>query len=325
MGMEIGLTLGKFMPLHTGHLALIDFAAARCDILYVLLCYNDDVEPILGETRWQWLQRELADRPNVVPYFTDIKLPNSSVASRDISKVWAAYLKERFNEVTMFFSSEPYGKFVAEYWGISYENFDIQREKINISATLIRENPLKYWDYLAKAAQPFYVKKIAIVGTESTGKTMLCAKLAEHFETVWVAEAGREVVANSEQTTIEDISTIAERHATAILAATQNARRVLFIDTDLTITASYSQFFFAKVPVFADWIQAANEMDVYFYLEPDVPFIQDGTRLSETERSHLHTHHLAFFRQKNISLCHINGDYTARFTKIATIIKELSL
>ena len=139
--MKIGLILGKFMPLHTGHLALIDFAAARCDRLYVLLCYNDRIEPILGDVRWQCLQTELADRPNVIPCFTDVDLPNSSAASRDIAHLWTDYLKQRFADVTTFFSSEPYGELVAEYWGISYENFDIQRDKLPISATEIRENP----------------------------------------------------------------------------------------------------------------------------------------------------------------------------------------
>jgi nicotinamide riboside kinase len=35
------------------------------------------------------------------------------------------------------------------------------------------------------------VRRVAIVGTESTGKTTLAQQLAEHFQTVWVPEYGR--------------------------------------------------------------------------------------------------------------------------------------
>ncbi|MET0392361.1 MAG: adenylyltransferase/cytidyltransferase family protein [Chitinophagaceae bacterium] len=49
---------GKFMPLHRGHLALIDFAHRPCDLLYVILCYTPE-EPIDGELRRQ----ELAASP----------------------------------------------------------------------------------------------------------------------------------------------------------------------------------------------------------------------------------------------------------------------
>jgi HTH-type transcriptional regulator, transcriptional repressor of NAD biosynthesis genes len=321
--MKIGLTLGKFMPLHSGHLALIDFAASRCDLLYVLLCFNDKTEPIAGEIRWNWLQTELQNRQTIVPCFTDADLPNSSVASHTISAAWAVYLKARFPDVTTFFSSEPYGEYVAEYWGISYENFDINRQNVPVSATKIRENPLKHWHFLAKAAQPFYTKKIALVGTESTGKTTLCAKLAAHFNTVFVPEAGREVVANSAETRYEDIAVIAEKHAAAIEHAQQHAQKLIFIDTDLTITESYSLFFFGKTPAFPDKIRRANEMDYYFYLQPDAPFVQDGTRLNELERQRLNEHHLRIFNQKGIALSYITGNYTARFTQIAAKIQEL--
>ncbi len=322
--MKIGLVLGKFMPLHTGHLALIDFAAARCQKLYVLLCYNDKIEPITGAIRWEWLQNEMKTRENVVACYTDVDLPNSSVADRDISKTWAQYLKNRFTDVNCFFSSELYGEYVADYWGISYENFDIKRQNIPISATDIREDALKNWDYLAKSVQPFFVKKIAIVGTESTGKTTMCQKLAAYFNTVWVAEAGREIVAHSDETHFEDILEIAEQHAKNIKNALQNANKLLFIDTELLITTSYSRFFFDKTPLFTKNIINTNRMDLYFYLEKDAPFVQDGTRLSNQNRDLLDAHHKAIFKENNIDLILINGSYEERFMKILKIIQSYS-
>jgi HTH-type transcriptional repressor of NAD biosynthesis genes len=47
--MKRGLVIGKFMPLHKGHIALIEFAAALCDELIVSMSYtdNDPIDPQL--------------------------------------------------------------------------------------------------------------------------------------------------------------------------------------------------------------------------------------------------------------------------------------
>ena len=36
------------------------------------------------------------------------------------------------------------------------------------------------------------IKKIVIIGPESTGKSSLCAALAKHYETIWAKEYARE-------------------------------------------------------------------------------------------------------------------------------------
>ena len=63
--MKKGLVLGKFMPLHNGHLSLFDFAGQHCDELVILLCYTDK-EPINGALRELWLKDTLAKIPNTV-------------------------------------------------------------------------------------------------------------------------------------------------------------------------------------------------------------------------------------------------------------------
>src|SRR5438105_15460655 len=45
---------------------------------------------------------------------------------------------------------------------------------------------------LAPNVRACLVKRVAIVGAESTGKTTLAEELARHFDTVWVPEYGRE-------------------------------------------------------------------------------------------------------------------------------------
>lgn len=61
-----GLVIGKFMPIHEGHIALINFAAAHCDELIVSMSFtpNDKNDPLL---RFDWTRAIFKDRPNIKP------------------------------------------------------------------------------------------------------------------------------------------------------------------------------------------------------------------------------------------------------------------
>jgi HTH-type transcriptional repressor of NAD biosynthesis genes len=164
--MKTGFVLGKFMPLHKGHLALIDFASKHCDKLYVILCYTDN-EPIPGTIREQWLSEEIKKYPAAVPVFfhyDDAELPNTSESSRSVSAKWSEALKKIVPDADVLFTSEPYGDYVAEFMGISHISFDEKRLVHSIPATQIRQAPLRYWDHIADAAKPYFVQKIVLVG-----------------------------------------------------------------------------------------------------------------------------------------------------------------
>ena len=96
-------------------------------------------------------------------------MENTSVSNVDISRVWSVYLKDLFPDVNVIFTSEKYGDYVSEFMGIGHMYYDQPRLTTPISSTLIRENPLKYWDFIPKNVRPYYTKKVCIVGTESTG------------------------------------------------------------------------------------------------------------------------------------------------------------
>ena len=60
--MRRGFLLGKFMPPHAGHMALIRAARALVDELTVLVCWLPD-DPIAGEVRLAWMEDLLPDCP----------------------------------------------------------------------------------------------------------------------------------------------------------------------------------------------------------------------------------------------------------------------
>ena len=325
--MVYGLVLGKFYPLHKGHLGLVRFAASQCDVLFVLLCASDK-EIIAGEIRLNWLNETFTDKnygkakiKPVLFNYSESELPNTSVSSRSVAKIWASKIKKLFNKIDVVFTSEKYGDYLAEFLSCKHISFDNVREQFPISASDIRKNPFKYWDYIAQAARPYFVKKVAILGTESTGKSILTQKLAAHFKTTFVSEAGREVVPETEKCTITNLYEIAELHAQRIIEKLKYADKILFIDTDINITRSYAQFLFNHELKVEPWVLEANHADIYLYLEADAPFIQDGTRLNVLKRNRLDKLHKIMLEKSNVKFESIVGDWQERFVKAIELIE----
>lgn len=322
--MKKGLVLGKFMPLHKGHTGLINFACNHCDQLYILVCYTDK-EPIPGDIRVQWLQHVYGDAPKtrVIPFqYDESVLPNTSVSSEPVAARWAKRLSILFPDVSIIFTSEPYGAFLAAHMNISHIAYDPERNQFPFSATDIRTAPFLHWNNIPEIVQPYFVKKIGLLGSESTGKSILTARLAAHFNTVYVPEMARDIVS---QTTIcrpEHLKEIAQLHASTILATMPKAHKLMFIDTDINITKSYSRFLFNQELEVEDWIEHANSIDTCFFLETDCEFIQDGTRLTEDERNRLSCFHRQQLDKEGIHYITVHGNWEERFATMADHITK---
>jgi HTH-type transcriptional repressor of NAD biosynthesis genes len=322
--MKKGLVLGKFLPFHKGHIELINFAQENCDELTVLVCSVKD-EAISGKIRFDWIADFYQTNPKVKPIhleYDEKLLPNTSVSSEEVSRKWANYLTKNFPPFDYIFSSEKYGDFLAEFLRAKHIPFNLSKNKVPVSGTLIRQNPFQYWNYLPEIVRPYFVKKVCLVGTESTGKSTLTVKLAKHFETSFVPEMAREIIEQTIECKPEHLQQIAELHAQTIFEKTKSANKLLFVDTDINITRSYSKFLFNNELEVADWIENANKFDLYLYLKKDANFVQDGTRLVQTERDQLDKSHRQTFQEKNISFIEIGGSWEDRFNQAIKILEE---
>ena len=330
--MKVGLVLGKFYPLHKGHLGLIRFASSHCDLLYVLVCASDK-EEISGTIRLSWIKEALENEffednqvmPEVVPIllnYSEQDLPNTSVSSKKVANIWASKIKALLDRIDVVFTSEKYGDYLAKYLKCRHIMFDALREKFPVSASGIRKDPFSHWDYIVSTARSYFVKKVAILGTESTGKSTLAQSLAAHFKTSFVSEVGRQVVPQTEVCTIENLYEIAVSHAENIQQKTKDANKIIIVDTDLTITRSYAHFLFEHELKVEAWVEQNNHFDLYLYLEADAPFIQDGTRLNEAERNLLDQSHKMMLDKYNIGYESISGSWKVRFQKAVELIER---
>ena len=148
--MKIGLTIGKFAPFHKGHEYLINKALELVDLLYIFI-YETDVIDIDINKRANWINNIYKDKNIKV-----IKLLNPPFKygmDEESIKIQVNYIIENVKkfellEITYFFSSEEYGKYVAN--ALNAKNIIIDKKRINfpINATNIRENIEKYKKYL---------------------------------------------------------------------------------------------------------------------------------------------------------------------------------
>lgn len=274
-----GLVIGKFMPPHKGHLALINFARSRCDHLTVVVCSRRG-QPIPGRFCFRWMKSLMAKHPNVKVVQIRARLPQDKVSSYRASKPWALYCVKRFGNFDKIFSSEKYGPYMAKYMrGTKSFWFDPKRIKVPISATLIRDNPFKYWKYIPKIVRPYFVKTVCVYGPESTGKTTLVRALAREFKTVWVPEYARGLIAKQgNKFTYKDFPNFVLGQIKSEKKARKIANKLLFCDTDPITTRIYSKHYFGKVPRIVKTISDQERHDYYLFCDIDIPWVKDPQR-----------------------------------------------
>jgi len=309
------------MPLHQGHLSLIEFAAAHCQQLFILLGVNKQ-EPIPGHLRLQWLKEAVAHLPQVQIVLAETNLPATSVASREVSRQWANYIGEVMPPVDLVFSSEAYGPYVAEYLQARHVGFDQARERVPVSATQIREHPMQYWEYIAPPVRPYFVQKFCLYGPESTGKSILAEKLAAHFDTCFVPEVGRELIPRTSTCTYADLQKVAVAHAELIKEKLKQANKILFLDTDVFTTQAYAEMLFNRALPVDDEILHINRCRHYFFLDTDVEYWQDGTRLGKESWPLQREVFLRKLENEQVSYSVIKGGWQERFERMVRIAEQ---
>jgi len=120
------------------------------------------------------------------------------------------------------------------------------------------------------------MKRIVIIGPESTGKSTLCQQLAERYNTVWCPEYAREyLLKNGMNYTDEDLAAIAVGHIELQKKSEAEARNnIYFIDTDMYVMKVWYEVAFSKCP---SWIlKAIARTDLL--CNTDLPWEKDELR-----------------------------------------------
>jgi NadR type nicotinamide-nucleotide adenylyltransferase len=316
-----GLVLGKFMPPHAGHLQLIETAYSRVDDLTVLVC-SLAREPIPGALRFAWM-RELVPGARVI-HVTD-ENPSEPHEHPRFWEMWTDTIRRAVPDgIDLVFTSEDYGDELARRLGARHVLVDRERRSVAVSGTAVRARPLAHWDHLPAPVRAYYARRVAIVGSESTGKTLLARELAGYFGTVWVPEFARGYLdAKPAPLDRSDIEPIARGQIETEDRAAREANRVLVLDTTVLSTVVYAGHYYEWCP---EWIRRAaveRRADRYLLTDIDVPWVSDPQR----DRPHMREQMHALFRQalesRGLPYVLVRGDWAERLRIARDAVAEL--
>ena len=188
---KTGFVLGKFCPLHKGHTFLISTALSNVERLYIVVDnIMDDV--IAVERRVQWVKKEY---PEAIVLTQPHPLPQDPSETPQFWNIWRETLHALLPEkIEAVFASENYGERLAKELNAAFVMVDRHRRQIPISATSIRKDIIRNWEYLSVSAKADLMTTICVFGPESTGKSTLTKQLAAYFGVPFVDEYAETVI-----------------------------------------------------------------------------------------------------------------------------------
>ncbi|WP_296943946.1 AAA family ATPase [uncultured Massilia sp.] len=337
-----GLVVGKFCPLHRGHVHLIRRAVDACDEVLVLSWTKPEFDGCGPAARASWLARlfphvralvvddaslaGLCARAGLAPRV----LPHND-AHAQVQREFAAWLCQAICGVTVdaVFTSEDYGdgfaRALTRHFGAPVRHVCVDRARlaVPVSGTRVRADVHGARAFLDPVVYGDFVRRACLLGGESSGKTTLARALAARLGTAWAPELGRELwEAQDGVLAYADMLRIAEGQAAREARLAQDAVRWLLCDSSALTTVFYSLDGFGRVDPAVRRL-ALRPYDYTFVCAPDFPFVQDGTRRDGAFRARQHRWYLAVLEARGIPYTLLEGPLERRI-EIACRVLEAS-
>lgn len=305
----VGAVLGSFSPLHKGHLDLIYRAKKECAggaLVIVCGCKSDKGYPNMPlEQRYQMVREYFKDDPLVAVYC----LSDDEMGIAGYNDQWDIWLNHFESDIVRtnavegdcckenitFYVGESEYKDALENRGYAVILED--RTLNPISGTMIRANPLKYWDEIAWTYHRVFSHNILITGTASEGKTTLVEDIGRYFNIPYSFEWARQYI---DQHYIGDWE-FDQRDFLAFLNGQYNYNRdciesrhnngIFISDTDGIVTKMYAKYYAQDnemsltmdeykqiIEPVADAYSRKAHWDKVFIVVPRGEFVDDHTR-----------------------------------------------
>lgn len=193
------------------------------------------------------------------------------------------------------------------------------------------------------------IKKIVVIGPESTGKSTLCKQLAQQYNTSWCREFAREyLLTNGTSYTFDDLETIAKGQlaledecvdklkvqskklkvenafSTHNLQLKIQNSTLLFIDTDMYVMKVWCEYVFGKCHTFILEEIVNRKYDLYLLCNVDLPWVKDELREypDEKPRQELYRIYKDLLLNQSTPWVEISGNYEQRFEAAVNAINS---
>ncbi len=167
------------------------------------------------------------------------------------------------------------------------------------------------------------LKRIAITGTESTGKTWLTKRLSQHYNVNMVSEYVRDYFSNKEyKYTVDDILSIAKQQLINENEMALLSDGMLFCDTDLLVLKIWSKFVFNFVPPWIEKKLTDHVYDLYLLCYPDLDWEPDPLRNKKYNRQYIYSLFVNELEFNNFNYKIVSGFNNYRFENAVGFINK---
>jgi NadR type nicotinamide-nucleotide adenylyltransferase len=186
------------------------------------------------------------------------------------------------------------------------------------------------------------IKKVVIIGPESTGKSTLTTQLAAHYNAIACPEYARQYLnENGTSYTFDDLLTIAKGQ----IALEDNCKKLavdswqlavhnqqstinyqpLFIDTDMYVMKVWCEYVFGKCHQYILDEIVSRKYDLYLLCNIDLPWVKDALREYPDEQPRKELYHIYkdLLVNQQTPWVNISGNYNQRLQTAITAVYNL--
>ena len=356
-GKRVGVVFGSFAPLHQGHLDLIMRAKKENDGgAIVIVCGRDgdkgDPCNIPHSKRYRYVREFFSDDPLVAVYGIDETALKIDEYPNGWTK-WMTAFQHIYEKATYqapslvwYVGDQNYYDDLSNDWGETAVLVDRTADN-PISATMIRQNPIKHWNKITHPFKRVFSTNILITGTASEGKTTLVADLAKYFDAPHSTEFARDYMNKY----CVDECELDCADFLAFLEGQYNSNRemidspgnkgIFFADTDSLVTNMYARAYaedngcmmspedYEKVKLLSYQYAKKCRWDKIFLLMPGGTFVDDHVRYMGcsdiSERRKMFDGLVDSIEEVGDwdKVVILNGSYYENFITIANYVKEI--
>ena len=338
MKKKIGVVFGAFAPLHRGHIDLIQRAKRQCDQVWVVVSgYEGDRGGQVGLTlqkRFRYIREAFRDDElTLVCKLDETNIPRYPMGwDQWLGKILEEISYDKNQQELIFFVGEE--EYQEELKQRGFKTV-LQERRFGISASMIRENPSKYWQYIAQPFRRQFTKKVLIMGSASNGKTTLAKDLGRYYDALVSLEYAREYqIKNNvrdDELTPKDYYylLLGQYDQTSKLIDSSVNRGLVIADTNSLVTKGYYDYYMETENqgdlsgetfdnLFAS-ILAKEKWDLILFVQPVGSSVNDGFRdmtMAEDHIRHSFSQHLDQMRERylaTIPLVYLSSDYLGNY------------
>ncbi len=172
----------------------------------------------------------------------------------------------------------------------------------------------------------YFVRRVCLIGAESTGTTTTAQALAKLYKTSWVPEFGRYYTEGKKSSQSkwahEEFVYIAKTQNTFEDELARYSNKVLFCDTNSLVTYAWQEFYMGENTREVENLFKKRKYNLYILTDMDIPYVQDSVRIGK-RRKWMHDRLIELLQEHNQPHVVVSGHLSKRIAFAKNAVDEI--